>query len=284
MTYDYRTLDVLREDGILWVTIDNPPINLFTLELYQEMVSFTAEAEVDEQVKVIVMDSADDDFWIAHFDVEAILSFDTTAPNRRRTELNDFHRMCERMRTMPRATIAHLNGRLGGGGSEFAASFDMRFGDLSKTRVNQMEVALGILPGGGGTQRLPRLLGGGRALEVILGSDDLDARTAEAWGYLNRALPSEELAPFVERLARRINSFPQPAIALAKQATLNAERMGLHEGLLEEEFLFQELLRTGEATVAMQRFLELGGQTREAELDVARLAGEIGRPDDEGGA
>src|SRR5205823_1653710 len=102
-------------------------------------------------------------------------------------------------------------------------SVDMRFGALGKTKINQMEVPLGILPGGTGTQRLPRLMGRGRALEVILGGDDLDAETAEKWGYLNRALPPDELGPFVDRLAYRIASFPAAAVALAKEAVLNAE-------------------------------------------------------------
>ncbi len=113
---------------------------------------------------------------------------------------------------------------MGGGGSELAASCDMRFGAIGRTIVNQMEVPLGILPGGTGTQRLPRLVGPGRAMEIILGGVDIDAVTAERWGYLNRALPPDELRPFVDALARRIAAFPAHAIALAKESVLNAER------------------------------------------------------------
>ena len=107
--------------------------------------------------------------------------------------------------------MAKIAGRVGGGGAELSASLDMRFGAIGRTVVNQMEVALGILPGGTGTQRLPRLVGRGRALEMVLGCDDVDAVTAERWGYLNRALPPDELDPFVDRLARRIASFPSEA-------------------------------------------------------------------------
>ena len=178
--------------------------------------------------------------------------------------------MCERLRTMPKATIAKIAGRVGGGGSELAASCDMRFGVLGKTWINQMEVALGILPGGTGTQRLPRLVGRGRAMEIVLGSDDLDAETAERWGYLNRALPASEISTFVDRLAYRIAGFPATAIALAKQSVNNAE-LALDEGLLEEAHLFQKTLRNPAAQKNMRAFLELGGQTREGELRVGEL-------------
>ena len=169
--------------------------------------------------------SANPDFFIAHFDVEALLQFPIDQPAKREEQPNEFHQMCERVRTMPKATIAKIAGRVGGGGSEFAASCDMRFGAIGVTKVNQMEVGLGILPGGTGTQRLPRLVGRGRALEIILGSDDLDAVTAERWGYLNRALQPMELDTFVDNLALRIASFPPEAVAHAKRSVLNAERM-----------------------------------------------------------
>ena len=118
-------------------------------------------------------------------------------------------------------------------------------------------------------------MGRGRALEVILGSDDLDAETAERWGYLNRALPPAELRPFVDRLARRIASFPAPAIAAAKRATLAADA-SWERGLIEESHLFQILLRTPEAPVAMKKFLAIGGQTREGELRLGALCEKLG--------
>ena len=146
----------------------------------------------------------------------------------------------------------------------------MRFGVTGKTIVNQMEVPLGILPGGTGTQRWPRLVGRGRALEAILGGIDVDAETAERWGYLNRALKANEIGPYVDRLARRIASFPAPAVRLAKQA-VDASALPLADGLVEEAFLFQQLMREPSARAAIKRFLEVGGQTREGELRVAEL-------------
>jgi enoyl-CoA hydratase/carnithine racemase len=274
MTYEYRRLHVRRDDGVLFAAIDNPPLNVMTLELYQELVAFSSEVAADEAVRVVVLESRDPMFFVAHFDVEVLLGIDVSGQARRAPDLNPFHQMCERFRAMPKATIAKVAGRVGGGGSELALSCDMRFGALGRTIVNQMEVALGILPGGTGTQRLPRLVGRGRALEIILGSDDLDAATAERWGYLNRALPPEELDGFVERLARRIAGFPAEAIALAKQAVDHALPSPV-PGLQEEAFLFQRLLRTDAARARMRRFLEIGGQTRDGELRVGGLCESI---------
>jgi len=275
MPYDYQRIRTRMDQGVLYATIDNPPINLMTMELYGELAAFSREVEADPAVRVVVFQSANQDFFIAHFDVAALLAMPIGEPARRAAELNEFHQMCERVRTMPKATIAKIAGRVGGGGSEFAASCDMRFGALGHAKVNQMEVGLGILPGGTGTQRLPRLMGRGRALEVILASDDLDAATAERWGYFNRALQPDALDTFVDRLARRIASFPPEAVAHAKRSVLNAESMPLEDGLREEAFLFQETLRFDSAQRLMKRFLERGGQTRMGELRVGDLMMDI---------
>ncbi|MEO1934260.1 MAG: enoyl-CoA hydratase/isomerase family protein, partial [Myxococcales bacterium] len=235
MSYEYDRLRVEIEDGVAFATIENPPINVMTSALFGDLSGFAQQVAGDDAVRAVVLRSDDPDFFIAHFDVEAILEFPIDRPAKRAKAAadNPFHAMCETYRTMPKATIAEIGGRVGGGGSELAASCDMRFGALGKTVINQPEVAIGILPGGSGTQRLPRLLGRGRALEVILGCDDLDAETAERWGYLNRALPAQELRPFVTRLARRIAGFPAGAIAEAKASALSAEPP-FDDGLIEE--------------------------------------------------
>jgi enoyl-CoA hydratase/carnithine racemase len=275
MAYDYQLVRVTVDDGVAVATIDAPPINVMTIPLYIELAQLAGELAADDDVRVVVLRSADPDFFIAHFDVEAILSFPTDGEPARDDELNAFHVMCETFRTMPKATIAEIDGRVGGGGSELSSSFDMRFGALGKTVVNQMEVPLGILPGGSGTQRLPRLVGRSRAMEIILGGVDIDAETAERWGYLNRALPPAELTPFVDALARRIASFPPLAVARAKQSVLNAESMPLRDGLVEEAYLFQATLRDPRAQSAMRAFLAHGGQTRDPELRVADLVTEL---------
>ena len=277
MAYDgYQRLKIDREGRIVTAVVDNPPINLVTLELFGELNRLSQDVAADNEALVLILKSANPDFFLAHFDVGAILSFPIDRPAERPAPgANAYHAMCERFRTMDKATIAQIEGRVGGGGSELAMSFDMRFGVVGKTIVNQMEVPLGILPGGTGTQRMPRLIGRHRALEVILGGIDLDAATAERWGYLNRALPAAEIGPYVETLARRIASFPAEAVRLAKQSVDAADRP-LAEGLVEESYLFQRLVRTDGGRRNMTRFLEIGGQTREGELRVGALNAKLG--------
>ncbi|HZZ90756.1 MAG TPA: enoyl-CoA hydratase/isomerase family protein [Caulobacteraceae bacterium] len=277
MAYEgYQRLRIARDGRIVTATVDNPPINLITLELFGELARLSQEVADDRDATVFVLKSANPDFFLAHFDVGAILSFPVDRPAERAPAgSNTYHAMCERFRTMDKATIAQIEGRVGGGGSELSMSFDMRFGVIGKTIVNQMEVPLGILPGGTGTQRMPRLIGRHRAMEVILGGIDLDAETAERWGYLNRALPAGEIGPYVDALARRIASFPAEAVRLAKQS-VTASDLPLADGLVEESYLFQQSIRTDGARRNMARFLEIGGQTREGELRVGALNAELG--------
>jgi enoyl-CoA hydratase/carnithine racemase len=265
MAYDgYECLRIETRDGVAWVTIDHPPINLFDMALIQEMLRVGEELERDAAVRVVVFQSADPAFFIAHADVELIQTLPATAPAKP-SRLGFFHVMVDRMRTMPKATIAKIEGIARGGGSEFVLSCDMRFGALGKCVLAQPEVALGIIPGGSGTQRLPRLVGRARALEIVLGCDDVPADLAERWGYLNRALPPAEIGPFVDRLARRIGSFPAEAIALAKRA-VNAADPTVESGLLEEAHCFNLSVATTAARERMAAFMAGGGQTRDVEI------------------
>ena len=275
MAYEgYEKLHVGVAGAIATVTIDNPPINLFDLGLYLEMRQVAAEVRDDTDVRVVVLRSSTPGFFIAHFDVGLILEFPTD-PQPPPTELNPFHEMCEAFRTMPKATIAVVEGRVGGGGSELTLSCDMRFAALGQAVFNQPEVALGILPGGTGTARLARLAGRSRALEIILGCDDFDAAAAERYGWVNRALPPDELWPFVDRLAGRIASFPPHAVAAAKACVLRAER-DVVDDLLAESVAFAGTLTDAATRRAMQRFLATGGQTPEGESRLGALAGELG--------
>ena len=274
MSYEFETLQVEVCERIARVTIDNPPINLMDQSLYVDLLKLSAALEADPDLSVVVLRSANAEFFIAHFDIELILDFPTDTDATREQAPNPFHQMCERFRTMDKLTIAQIEGRAGGGGSELALSCDLRYGVKQGTIINQMEVPVGIIPGGTGTQRLPRLVGRGRALEIILGGIDLDADTAERWGYLNRIFDPQEIGPFVDALAARVASFPPAAVRLAKQSVNNAE-LPLEEGLREEAYLFQCALRTPEAASRMQEFLARGGQTREGELEVAELVAKL---------
>ncbi len=261
MSYaDYSALRVEREAGVAFVTIDHPPINLFDVTLMREVARLGVELEQDDEIRVIVFQSANPEFFIAHADVELIEKL-PSEPAPKPTELTFFHAMVERFRTMPKVSIAKLEGRAGGGGSEFLLSLDMRFGAIGRAVLAQPEVALGILPGGSGTQRLPRLMGRSRALEAVLGCMDFPADLAERYGWLNRALPPDELGPFVDTLARRIASYPAEAIARAKACVLAAEPDPT-PGLLEEAHLFNQTLALEDTRARMRRFMEVGGQTR----------------------
>ena len=275
MAYDYQTISTRLDAGVLFAVISNPPVNVMTPEMYMDLVAFTTEVEKDEDVRVVVFESADPDFFIAHFDLETLLASPIEKPARKGQSLSEFHQMCQRVKNMPKATLVKMAGRAGGGGNEFASSCDMRYGIRNKTIINQMEVALGILPGGSGTQNLPRLIGRGRAMEVCLGSDDIDAETLERWGYLNRIFESkDQLNEFVDRLAMRIAGWPAEAIALCKQSVNNAESP-IEEGLLEEAYLFQQTMRTDGAQRNMRKAMDLGAQTREGELRMGALCAEV---------
>jgi enoyl-CoA hydratase/carnithine racemase len=172
---------------------------------------------------------------------------------------------------MPKVTIAKIGGRTRGGGSEIALAMDMCFA-VGKAIFGHPEVAVGLVPGGGATQRLPRLIGRGRALEVLLGCNDLSAELAERYGYINRALPAEELTPFVEKLARRIASFPAHAIAHAKAAVDTGAFSSIAEGLLveahESDLSVASEVTQGRVTEALQ----MGAETYEGELEMDYLS------------
>ena len=266
MYEDYRLLRVAAAGGICRATIDNPPINLLDMPLADEIRRLTDEIALDDDVRVLIVDSADPEFFIAHADAGMILDLPTDDIGLHE-ELSPFHAAMEQFRTVPKATIAVIEGICRGGGSEWAMAFDMRYAALGRAVFGQPEVALGaIIPGGGGTQRLPRLIGRGRALEVILGGMDVDAATAEAWGYVDRALPPDELHRFVDKLAARIAAAPPTAIAAAKRAVDAAGQADIPAGLRIEDQLFRETLAQPVARQRLQAVIDAGAQTREFEL------------------
>lgn len=265
MVYEgYQLIRVATADGVCRATIDNPPINLLDVPLLNEFDRLAREVAADDQVRVLVVDSADPEMFIAHADVGLILDLPADDVGLH-DELSLFHAVTERVRTLPKATIAVIEGVCRGGGCEFAMAFDMRFAALGVTVLGHPELAVGIIPGGGGTQRLPRLIGRARALEVILGCMDVDAETAEAWGYVNRALPADRLRRFVDNLAGRIASSQAVAIVNAKRA-VDAATGDVVEGLRIEDQLFRETLAQPAARQLLQAVIDAGAQTRDFEL------------------
>jgi enoyl-CoA hydratase/carnithine racemase len=247
--YDFHLLQVNVERGVAFVSINNPPINLLDRPLTRELNTFGKIVSDDPEVRVIVFQSADPDFFIAHSDIDDLRSL-PPAPAERPTDPGPFHRIVDRFRTMSKITIGKVEGRARGGGCEFLMALDMRFAALETTVLGQPEVSVGLLPGGGGTQRLPRLIGRARALEMILGCGDYDAATAERYGLITRALPAEQLTPYVSALAFRIASFPDETLALAKAAVATADPP-LREGLTT--WLGSAVGRMGYASMSVLR-------------------------------
>jgi enoyl-CoA hydratase/carnithine racemase len=254
--------------GIAEVVIRHPPINLLDRELFRALRHAVRALEADDDVRVVVFDSAVPGFFVAHFDVEMIRDFPTPIP--RPTTLNSWHVLCEAVRTMPKVTIAMLDGRAGGAGAEFALACDMRFAATETTVLCQPETGLGLTALGGGTQHLPRAVGRSRALEILLGADDVDAELAERYGWINRALPQHELRGFVERLARRIASFPPEAVAATKEAVLRTEP-DVHAGLLQDQIAEAAFRPQACRVERIDRFLRVGGQTPAAERHLGAL-------------
>jgi enoyl-CoA hydratase/carnithine racemase len=261
---DYTLLRVEVGGRACRATIDNPPINLLDVPLMVELDRLGREVAADAGVGVLVVRSANPEFFVAHADVGTILQLPREALEDPPDELGFFHAMVDRFRTMPVATIAVVEGIARGGGCELVSSFDIRVAARGRAVFGQPEALVGIIPGGSGTQRLPRLVGRARALEIVLGGADVDADTADGWGLVNRTLPPDEVWPFVDALADRIASLPAVVVAEAKASVAAAEPDPV-PGLRAEWQRFTRCLADPEAAARMERFLASGGQTPDVE-------------------
>jgi enoyl-CoA hydratase/carnithine racemase len=271
LTYsDYKCFRFRFDSGVAFVSIDHPPINLLDEVLSQEFDKLGRQLENDESIRVVVLQSALPDFFIAHSGLGRVGAASKTVSRTRTFRLTQS--IGERFRNMPKVTIAKVEGRARGGGSEIALAMDMCFAALGKAIFSQPEVAVGLVPGGGSTQRLPRLICRGRALEVLLGCNDFAAELAERYGYINRALPADELTTFVEKLAQRIASFPAHAIAHAKAAVDFGAFASMAEGFLVEAHE-SDLSVASEVTQArVRKALQVGAETYEGELEMDFLS------------
>ena len=198
------------------VTIDHPPLNIFGPEMLPQVGEIITAIETDEQVKVVVFDSAVEGFFLIHLDFLAKLDDLADLPPGP-TGLHPWPEMLARLSRAPVVSIASIRGRATGMGSELALACDMRFASREKAVLSQFEVGAGLVPGGGPMARLSRLMGRGRALEVILSADDVSGDLAERYGYVNRSLPDTDLDAFVDALATRIASFDKQTIMDTKR-------------------------------------------------------------------
>jgi enoyl-CoA hydratase/carnithine racemase len=205
-----------RRTPAYWrVTLDNPPFNIFGPKTIPELDAVITAIENDPTVRVVVFDSAVPGFFLTHYDFVPEMA-QTTGLAPRPTGMHPLPDMLVRLSRAPVVSIVSIRGRATGVGSELALASDMRFASCEKALLSQWEVGTALVPGGGPMARLPRLMGRGRALEILLGADDIGGDLAERYGYVNRSLPASELDAFVESLAMRISTFDKQAIAETK--------------------------------------------------------------------
>jgi enoyl-CoA hydratase/carnithine racemase len=265
---DDRCIRTVDADGVRWATIDHPPMNLWDRALTRDLIELIGAFAGDDEVRVLVLTSADDEYFIAHADVEMIAALppDATAVSDRPAPINQ---LLDQLRVAPKVSVALVRGIARGGGSEIALACDLRFA-TPEARFAQPEVALGIIPGAGGTQRLTRLVGRARALEIVLGCGDVTGEDAAAIGYVNRVLGDDEIEAYVRDLARRIAGMPAYAVAAAKRA-VDAALPDPIPGLIVEGAAFHDTRLEPEAAERMRRFLAVGGQTRDGELELVTI-------------
>src|SRR5215831_2858280 len=212
-----RQICLVRRSPQYWrVTIDHPPLNIFGPDTVPQLNEVITAIEADERLKVVVFDSAIEGFFLTHYDFLARPE-DTTRLPTGPSGLGPLNDMLVRLSRTPVVSIASIRGRATGVGSELALACDMRFASREKAVLSHFEVGAGVVPGGGPMARLPRLMGRGRALEVLLGADDIPGDLAELYGYVNRSLPDSALDAFVDGLATRIASFDKQAISETKR-------------------------------------------------------------------
>ncbi|MEL1265813.1 enoyl-CoA hydratase/isomerase family protein [Pseudoxanthomonas putridarboris] len=266
----YSRIHISRAGSVTRVTIDNPPVNLLDVALMVEIRHYLLSVRDDPTIRVIVFQSADPEFFIAHVDMTLIdepQAFDEVARDAPEG-LNPFQAFGELLREQPQVTIIKLAGFARGGGAEFVAAADMAFAAEGRAGLAQCEALMGITPGGGATQYLSSRMTRGRALEVILGADLVDAATAERYGWINRALPAAELDDFVDRLANNIAALPEGVIAAAKKA-LPAE--DLQEGFRREHDAWAGLFERPAAASLIRGGLKIGAQTKDGERKLEDL-------------
>ena len=245
----FETLKLTREGPVLFVEIDAAPMNLLGPELVRDLVSLIQQAEADDAIRVLVFKSADKDYFISHVDVTRIAEYREQAA--KLTGEPSLGLLFRRLSTSRLVTIAQIEGRARAAGNEFVLACDMRFAARESAIFSQFEPAFGLLPGAGGAQHLARLLGRGRAIEVMLSAEDYDADLAERYGWINRALPAGELDHFVKSLAHRIAGFPA-AGHLAVKDRVNAITLAPVEDFRRDSDLFGEGVRTREAQSHIQ--------------------------------
>jgi enoyl-CoA hydratase/carnithine racemase len=249
---------VIEETSAYWrVLFDYPPFNIMDATIFEGLQDLLARMDSSPGLRVVVFESANPEFYLAHFDLTGKIGNITSAVGR--SGLPILMDTFVRLTTSPVVSMTKIRGCVRGACSEFVQACDMRFASRENTLLGQPEVGVGVHPGGGGAERLPHLVGRGRALEIILGANDFDGDTAERYGYVNRSLPDAELDGFVDALARRVASFDRRAIAAAKNL-VNQVSLPSADRLLDALNSFQTSLTWSEAQQRIQALLGRGLQ------------------------
>ena len=246
-----------RTPGYWRVAFNNPPFNLFDPEMIVGLQALIERLEADDQVKVVVFESHVAGFFIAHIDL-ARLGELSTVPGP--TGLSPWPDVARRMELAPFITVGLVRGRARGVGSEFLQALDVRFASRELAILSQIEIGTGIVPGGGGLDRLPRLIGRARAIEAIIGCDDFDADTAERYGWVNRSIPDADLDAFVERFATRVASFDRRLIAAAKDIINQRAGIATAADIVASQKKFFEVSMYPETQARLASLLQRGLQ------------------------
>ncbi len=261
-------------------TFQNPPINLFDPDVFAGLRLLLDDLETDDEVRVVVFDSSDPDYFISHLDVTRLTEV-PDIPGAADLAAN-WHHFVTRLARVNVLSIASIRGRARGIGNEFALACDIRFASRERGVLSQGEIGFGAVPGGGGFEWLPKLVGRSRALEIMMGGEDFDADTAERYGWINRSLPDKDLDDFVDAYARRVAGFERGALATAKRL-INERVAPPTEGELLQSFAtIVELMHTPEAQARIAAMSKKGwSRATEVELNnphyVGLLADELAR-------